>query len=475
MALIALLSCTKSKKPYRCKAKEMYSESRWFPKAYEYVMKLGADKVFVLSALYGLVPEDKEIDYYEKTLNDCTDNERIEWSQRVLSGLKSEADLERDSFVIIAGKKYYEYLVPHMKNVVLPLKGKGIYYWESTLNRLLMSTQLKNSGELKTANETITKEGPGNYSFELHKLMNTLPRIRYPFDFTKLSNNGIYIMFEEGEKYGEIDRIVRVGTHDSPDRLRGRLRDHYINENKDGSIFRKNIGRAILNKNHDPYLKIWECDLSRTNNQEILQQANLSYQYEIERAVSSYIRNSISFVIIGEIPDRRERLRLEAGIIATLNCDKDFAHSANWLGIYSPKEEIKKSGLWLVEGLEDRPLTSSEFERIKQLTRTSNIVQNIVTVEEQKEISKLSKDYGKAFAEALEDILEKARIAGREYVDVESGYLHRKVGGYPGRNHKMPLCCRVMRSFVKAKDTILYSPPSGKGATLRIRYYLQRR
>jgi len=343
MALIALLSCTKSKKPYRCKAKEMYSESRWFPKAYEYVKKLGAVKVFVLSALYGLVPEYKEIDYYEKTLNDCTDNERIEWAQRVLSDLKNEADLEGDSFIIIAGKKYYEYLVPHMKNVMLPLKGKGIYYWESTLNRLLMSIQMKNSRESNTANVAAAKEESGSYSFELHKLMNMLPRIRYPFEFAKLSNNGIYIMFEEGEKYGGFDRIVRVGTHDSQDRLRGRLRDHYINENKDGSIFRKNIGRAILNKNHDPYLKVWEYDLSRTNNQEILKQANPSYQIEIERAVSSYIRNNISFVIIGEIPDRRERLRLETGIIATLNCDKEFAHSANWLGIFSPKEEIREA------------------------------------------------------------------------------------------------------------------------------------
>lgn len=472
MALIALLSCTKSKMPYRCKAREMYSKSRWFPKAYEYVKKLGADKIFVLSALYGMVPEDKEIDYYERTLNDCTENERIEWAQRVLSDLKNEADLERDSFVIIAGKKYYEYLIPHMKNVMLPLKGRGIYYWEPMLNKFLMSTHLSHSGELKNANDTIIIEESENYCYELHKLMNTLPRIKYPINFTNLPNNGIYIMFEEGEKYDEFDRIVRVGTHRSPNRLRGRLRDHYIIENKDGSIFRKNIGRAILNKNNDSFLRIWEYNLSRTNNQEILKQANPVYQANIERFVSNYIRNNISFVVIGEIQNSRERLRLEAGIIAELNCDKDFTHSANWLGIFSPKEEIRKSGLWLVEGLEDRPLTSSEFKRIKQLTGATNNVQTILTEDVHNWSKKLSKDYKKEFEEALGDILEKAKADGREFIDVESGYLHRKVGGYPGRNHKMPLCCRVMRSFMKVKDTILYSPPSGKGATLRIRYYL---
>ena len=35
-----------------------------------------------------------------------------------------------------------------------------------------------------------------------------------------------------------------------------------MTENKDRSIFRKNIGRAILNKNQDPFLGQWELDLT---------------------------------------------------------------------------------------------------------------------------------------------------------------------------------------------------------------------
>jgi hypothetical protein len=54
-----------------------------------------------------------------------------------------------------------------------------------------------------------------------------------------------------------MNRIVRVGTHTSPNRLKIRLKDHFWHENKDGSIFRKNIGKAILNQEHNPYLQTW--------------------------------------------------------------------------------------------------------------------------------------------------------------------------------------------------------------------------
>ncbi len=63
---------------------------------------------------------------------------------------------------------------------------------------------------------------------------------------------------------------------------------------------------------------------------------------------------------------------------------------------------------------------------------------------------------------------------GKKYVDVSSGDLHTRVGGYPGRDHRMPLCCRVMRSNMKSIDQILDEPPSGQGATLLIRYRLPR-
>lgn len=62
-------------------------------------------------------------------------------------------------------------------------------------------------------------------------------------------------------------------------------------------------------------------------------------------------------------------------------------------------------------------------------------------------------------------------------VDISAGELHRRVGGYPGKDHRMPVCCKVMRDALAldAGDGILEEPPSGEGASLAIRYVLPRR
>lgn len=78
------------------------------------------------------------------------------------------------------------------------------------------------------------------------------------------------------------------------------------------------------------------------------------------------------------------------------------------------------------------------------------------------------------FQRELNRIFQRATRQGRPYVDVKSGDLHRAVGGYPGRNHRMPVCCEVMKRNMKPGDQILQQPPEGQGATLVIRYKLPR-
>ncbi|MFQ5910144.1 MAG: HNH endonuclease [Thermoplasmata archaeon] len=78
------------------------------------------------------------------------------------------------------------------------------------------------------------------------------------------------------------------------------------------------------------------------------------------------------------------------------------------------------------------------------------------------------------FQDALDQILTSAQKEGRTYVDVKSGDLHRMVGGYPAQNHRMPLCCLVMRKNMRPGDQVLQEPPRGQGATLVIRYRLPR-
>lgn len=47
----------------------------------------------------------------------------------------------------------------------------------------------------------------------VHKLANGLSRHYFPFEETEIPSNGIYILFQKGEKGHGLERIVRIGTH----------------------------------------------------------------------------------------------------------------------------------------------------------------------------------------------------------------------------------------------------------------------
>jgi 5-methylcytosine-specific restriction protein A len=48
------------------------------------------------------------------------------------------------------------------------------------------------------------------------------------------------------------------------------------------------------------------------------------------------------------------------------------------------------------------------------------------------------------FKDELHRMMLEAMKAGKEFVEINAGELHRRVGDYPGRNHRMPICCEVM-------------------------------
>ena len=79
-----------------------------------------------------------------------------------------------------------------------------------------------------------------------------------------------------------------------------------------------------------------------------------------------------------------------------------------------------------------------------------------------------------SFQEALDELFAFASEKGLRAITVQAGELHRLVGDYPGQNHRMPICCAVMRDFMRAGDEIISAPPKGDGASLEIRYLFQR-
>jgi hypothetical protein len=201
----------------------------------------------------------------------------------------------------------------------------------------------------------------------VHKLANNLERYGFPFDELKIPLNGIYILFQKDEEAHGQDRIVRIGTHTGNNQLRSRLRQHFLNENKDRSIFRKNIGRALLKKRNDPFLEFWELDLTtRQAKDQYSSQIDLSYQRAVEKQVGEYIRDNFSFGVF-EVRSKEERLEIESKLISTVSWCDECKPSSKWLGNRSPKEKIVQSGLWLVNELYKTPFDASGLEHLSQI------------------------------------------------------------------------------------------------------------
>ena len=127
---LGLISCTKVKKNYPCRAREMYAASDLFRKAYAYAIK-HYDDVAILSAKYGLLSPDEEIIPYELTLNKMTKAYQNAWAERVFTQLKNRFPFDQISTVFFhAGIAYRRHLVPLLVEqgirCVAPMQGLGL-------------------------------------------------------------------------------------------------------------------------------------------------------------------------------------------------------------------------------------------------------------------------------------------------------------------------------------------------------------
>ena len=125
-----MISCTKSKKGYSCTASEMYSASDLFRKAYSYAVK-NYDSVAILSAKYGLLFPEDNIEPYDLTLNIMNSQQRKEWTEKVFNQMERRLRFEEfDRVFFHAGKKYREELIRKLENIGVkcetPLKHLGI-------------------------------------------------------------------------------------------------------------------------------------------------------------------------------------------------------------------------------------------------------------------------------------------------------------------------------------------------------------
>jgi len=123
---IVLISCVKQKIGIASKAKDMYVSSL-FKGMYSYAKSLNPDKIYILSAKYGLLEENEEIEPYNETLLTKSQQEKEKWSKGVLKSLQDKGcDFANDEFVILAGSVYRKYLVRYFKKYTIPMEGMGI-------------------------------------------------------------------------------------------------------------------------------------------------------------------------------------------------------------------------------------------------------------------------------------------------------------------------------------------------------------
>jgi hypothetical protein len=238
----------------------------------------------------------------------------------------------------------------------------------------------------------------------LHESLEALPFIRYPFDVNKqLPDNGIYFFYEDGEVWGhgnvEDDgtnnnnnnkpRIVRIGTHKDGN-FKSRISEHFLlNESKmnfnskmpaphDRSIFRKNIGRALLEG--DEYLNTWEIDFTTTaNRNKHVHKRDIEKEKEIEAKITDILRQRFSFcfIILEEQTARMGITGLESRLIATVaNCSL-CKPSQSWLGRHSSKRQIREGKMWIVQHLKAHPLGPEDKEALISAIRKTKVFCNV--------------------------------------------------------------------------------------------------
>lgn len=123
--MIIFLACTKSKAQKPCKARDMY-QGELFKKSLAYAKRMKPTTIYILSAKYGLLELDDQIEPYEQTLNGASKQERKQWSYKVYKQLQAKNVNFQDDIIFLAGENYRQYLKQLFPKATMPLQGLSI-------------------------------------------------------------------------------------------------------------------------------------------------------------------------------------------------------------------------------------------------------------------------------------------------------------------------------------------------------------
>jgi len=125
MKKVVLVTCAAKKRSGHHAARNLYI-GPFYRACMEYAESLKPDSIFILSAKHGLLDPDRTISYYDETLNRMGVKARRDWASRVLGQVRGKFGTSKMEYTILAGERYWEFLVEELGNVLLPLQGKRI-------------------------------------------------------------------------------------------------------------------------------------------------------------------------------------------------------------------------------------------------------------------------------------------------------------------------------------------------------------
>ena len=299
----------------------------------------------ILSAKYGLLHPDQEIDPYDFTLKGASKDAKVEWARLVDPQIRK---LSAKKLVVLAGD---DYLVP-LINVgehdplayFAPMRGLSLG------TRL---TFLNDSIRIERRREAIAS------AYALFDQLSKAKGLRRLRDLLAddLPSHGVYFFFDDKEPTAfsiSLPRLVRIGTHGvslgSVATLRNRLRTHFGTRagggNHRASVFRLHVGRAIIERDGlQEVFPNWGKGQSATRDVTETEAA-------METRVSEYIGGlRVLYIPVTDAASSASmRATIERQFIAlyTENFCAIETSSPNWLGLSSDKASIKGTGLWNV-------------------------------------------------------------------------------------------------------------------------------
>jgi hypothetical protein len=203
----------------------------------------------------------------------------------------------------------------------------------------------------------------------VHAALATLPAYSAPAQVP--FHDGLYLFYERGETSAHAPggRVVRVGNHPRSDGSLHRRLGQHLRGHKNGSVFRKALGGALLRRSQPtspclapgPGMGHWE-----THGGEPCSECS-----RLEGQVSALLSTDFTFRCV-PIPDRNLRNHLEARLIATIAACPVCTPSALWLGQHAYPAAMRRSGLWNVEFVGGPLMTDEDLKLFQRAAASSD-------------------------------------------------------------------------------------------------------